>query len=70
MRRNAPADGAFRLVPAVAVAKAVWASYHDDPDRLHWFVPEGVAELDKASALDPEGTRAKVAAQSGVPAKT
>ncbi len=62
MKRDAPADGPFRLISPVEVAKVVWASYHDDPERLHWFVPEGVGELDKASALDPEGTRAKLAA--------
>ncbi len=60
-KENAPTEGMFRLVPAVEVAKAVWASYHDDPERLHWFVPEEIGDLDKASALDPEGTRASIA---------
>ncbi len=60
-KENAPAEGMFRLVPATEVAKAVWASYHDDPERLHWFVPEEIGDLDKASALDPEGTRASIA---------
>ncbi len=69
MRRGAPADGAFRLVSPVEVAKAVWASYHDDPERLHWFVPETVAELDKAATLDPEGTRAEMAARMGITSK-
>lgn len=58
---NAPAEGMFRLVQPIEVAKAVWASYHDDPNRLHWFVPEEVGDLDKASALDPEGTRDGIA---------
>lgn len=69
MRRDAPAEGAFRLTPPEDVAKAVWASYHDEPQRLHWFVPEDVGDLDKASALDPEGTRAKLATQMGVKTK-
>ncbi len=60
-KESAPAEGMFRLVPATEVAKAVWASYHDDPERLHWFVPEEIGDLDKASALDPEGTRASIA---------
>eukprot|EP00439_Symbiodinium_sp_Y106_P088838 s1_g1374.t1 len=60
-KENAPAEGMFRLVPATAVADAVWASYHDDPKRLHWFVPEEIGDLDKASALDPEGTRDNIA---------
>jgi len=63
VKHTAPADGMFRLVPPIEVAKVVWASYHDDPERLHWFVPEEIGDLDKASALDPEGTRAKLAAQ-------
>ncbi len=65
MKRNAPADGPFRLISPVEVAKAVWASYHEDTERLHWFVPEGIGELDKASANDPEGTRAAIAAMTG-----
>ncbi len=60
-RQSAPAEGMFRLVPALDVAKAVWSSYHDDPKRLHWFVPEEIGDLDKASALDPEGTRDRIA---------
>ncbi|TDJ64719.1 MAG: SDR family oxidoreductase [Proteobacteria bacterium] len=68
IKQNAPADGMFRLVPPVEVAKAVWASYHDDPERLHWFVPAEIGDLDKASALDPEGTRAKLATQGAIAA--
>ena len=63
-RDNAAPDGMFRLIQPIEIAKVVWAAYHDDPERLHWFVPEEIADLDKASALDPEGTRAKLAAQS------
>lgn len=61
---NASTEGMFRITQPIEIAKAVWASYHDDPNRLHWFVPEEIAELDKASALDPEGTRDGIAAQS------
>ncbi len=61
LRNNAAASGMFRLIAPQEVAKAVWASYHDEPERLHWFVPAEISELDKASALDPEGTRAKLA---------
>lgn len=66
VKQNAAKEGMFRLIPPVEVAKAVWASYHDDPERLHWFVPEEIGELDKASALDPEGTRAMVIADGVV----
>lgn len=67
-KANAPEDGMFRLVQPIEVAKAVWASYHDNPERLHWFVPEEIGDLDKASALDPEGTRAGIAAQGPIAA--
>lgn len=60
LRHSAPAEGMFRLVPPEDVAQAVWASYHDDPARLHWFVPPEIGDLDRASALDPEGTRARL----------
>lgn len=63
IKDNADKEGMFRLIPPIEVAKAVWASYHDDPERLHWFVPEELAELDKASALDPEATRTRIQSQ-------
>ena len=59
---SAPKEGMFRLIQPVEVAKAVWAAYHDEPDRLHWFVPPEIAELDKASALSPEAVRDQMAA--------
>jgi NAD(P)-dependent dehydrogenase (short-subunit alcohol dehydrogenase family) len=58
---SAPREGMFRLIPPVEVAKAVWAAYHDEPDRLHWFVPPEIAELDRASALTPEAVRDQMA---------
>lgn len=63
----APTEGMFRLIQPIEVAKAVWASYHDDPKRLHWFVPEEIGELDKASALDPEGTRDAIGSGNMLP---
>lgn len=56
---HAPKEGMFRLIPPVEVAKAVWEAYHSD--KLHWFVPAELVELDRASALDPEGTRNLIA---------
>ena len=64
LRENAAPSGMFRLIAPVEVANAVWAAYHDEPERLHWFVPPEVADLDRASALDPEGTRARLAQQA------
>lgn len=62
-KTNASTEGMFRLIQPLEVAQAVWASYHDNPDRLHWFVPKEIGDLDKASAMDPEGTRAGIASQ-------
>ena len=51
----APTEGPFRLTPPSAVAQAVWDSYGSD--RLHWYVPEEIGDLDRAAALDPEAFR-------------
>jgi hypothetical protein len=51
----APKEGMFRAIPPVEVAKVVWEAYHSD--KLHWYVPPEIVELDKAATLDPEGTR-------------
>ncbi len=57
---NAPKDGMFRAIPPIEVAKVVWEAYHSD--KLHWYVPPEIFELDKAATLDPEGTRDRMAA--------
>lgn len=59
-RAAAASEGMFRLIPPSDIAQVVWAAYNDDTQRLHWFCPEELKELDKASALDPEGTRAQI----------
>lgn len=56
---NAPTEGMFRLMPASSVADAVWAAYNT-PDRLHWFVPEELEELDKAAGNTPELVREQI----------
>jgi len=33
----------------------VWAAYQSD--KLHWYVPPEIYELDKAATLTPEQTR-------------
>jgi NAD(P)-dependent dehydrogenase (short-subunit alcohol dehydrogenase family) len=57
--QNAPAEGMFRLTPPSAVAQAVWDAYGSE--KLHWYVPEEIANLDKAATLDPEGVREQLA---------
>lgn len=59
---NAPKEGMFRAMPASAVAEVVWEAYHSE--RLHWYVPEEIAELDKMATLAPEATRDQMAQQS------
>ncbi|KAA0694099.1 short-chain dehydrogenase [Halopseudomonas laoshanensis] len=53
--------GAFRVIEAVEVAKVVWQAYQ--ADTLHWYVPEELAELDKAAGNHPEKLRDKLARQ-------
>ena len=52
-----PKEGPFRVLPAKAVADAVWASYHDTTGKLHWYVPEDLEDLQKAVARDVEAER-------------
>ena len=58
----APAEGMFRAIPPMEVAKVVWEAYH--ADQLHWYVPPELAELDKAATLTPEAVRDQFAAGS------
>jgi NAD(P)-dependent dehydrogenase (short-subunit alcohol dehydrogenase family) len=52
---NAPKEGLFRAIPPVEVAKVVWEAYRSE--RLHWYVPPELVELDKAATLTPEAVR-------------
>jgi NAD(P)-dependent dehydrogenase (short-subunit alcohol dehydrogenase family) len=58
----APAEGMFRAIPPMEVAKVVWEAYH--ADKLHWYVPPELVELDKAATLTPEAVRDQFAAGS------
>jgi NAD(P)-dependent dehydrogenase (short-subunit alcohol dehydrogenase family) len=65
-KANAPAEGMFRLIPPVEVAKVVWAAYHNEgpvPDKLHWYVPEELHQLDLAATATPEAVRDQMAAR-------
>jgi NAD(P)-dependent dehydrogenase (short-subunit alcohol dehydrogenase family) len=55
----APKDGMFRAIPPVEVAKVVWEAYHSD--KLHWYVPDEIAELDRSATLTPEAVRDQLA---------
>ena len=56
---NAPKEGMFRAIPPIEVAKIVWEAYHSN--KLHWYVPPEIFELDKAATLAPEQTRDNMA---------
>jgi NAD(P)-dependent dehydrogenase (short-subunit alcohol dehydrogenase family) len=58
----APKEGMFRAIPPIEVAKVVWEAYHSD--KLHWYVPPEIVELDKAATLTPEATRDSMASGS------
>jgi NAD(P)-dependent dehydrogenase (short-subunit alcohol dehydrogenase family) len=59
---NAAKEGMFRAIPPVEVAKVVWEAYHSD--KLHWYVPPELIELDKAATLTPEVVREQMVANS------
>jgi len=56
---NAPKRGPFRAMPPESVADAVWKAYHSD--RLHWYVPPGIAWLDRIKAFAPRFLRNRFA---------
>lgn len=56
---NAPKEGMFRAIPPVEVAKVVWEAYGSD--KLHWYVPPELVELDKMATNAPEATREQFA---------
>lgn len=56
---NAPKDGMFRSIPPMEVAKVVWEAYGSD--KLHWYVPPELVELDKAAGNAPEMVREQIA---------
>jgi len=49
----------FRAIPPIEVAKVVWQAYASD--KLHWYVPPEIFDLDKAATLTPEQTRDNMA---------
>lgn len=52
-----PTEGMFRLVSPTEVAKVVWQAYHSD--KIHWYVPPELAELDQQATAAPERERDK-----------
>ena len=61
---NAPKEGMFRAISPTEVAKVVWEAYSSD--KLHWYVPPELAELDKAAGETPEVVREQIATSGPV----
>jgi hypothetical protein len=59
MLNGLPQSGAYRLMPATAIAEAVWSAYHDS-DQIHFYVPEEVGDTDRVKALDIQAARAEI----------
>jgi NAD(P)-dependent dehydrogenase (short-subunit alcohol dehydrogenase family) len=55
MRRNATREGAMRLVPPEEVAALVWEAYGSD--RVHWYIPEEMEQVEAARAGGVEPLR-------------
>jgi NAD(P)-dependent dehydrogenase (short-subunit alcohol dehydrogenase family) len=60
-RDKAPKEGPFRLIPARAVAECVWEAYHSD--KLHYYVPEEIGDIDRAKAAGAELVRDQIKQQ-------
>ena len=55
---EAPSEGPFRLIGPEAVADAVWSSYEGEHEnRLHWYVPEEIGDIDRQKMESPEAMR-------------
>jgi NAD(P)-dependent dehydrogenase (short-subunit alcohol dehydrogenase family) len=63
-KEAAPKAGMWRLVPATAVADAVWGAYHTD--KIHWYVPPELHDFDTRATAAPEAVRDAMAAAGGV----
>ena len=56
-RSRVPTEGPFRLTSAREVAECVWAAYHDESGRLHWYVPDDIGDLEAAKGQNISAIR-------------
>jgi hypothetical protein len=56
----APKTGMFRLMPASSVAECVWRAYHAPKTRLHYYVPDEIAWIDRIKGLAPNFMRGRI----------
>jgi len=59
-----PTEGMWRVMTAEAVAEAAWEAYHGD--KVHWFIPPELAEMDRQSTAAPEAVRDALIARAMV----
>ena len=50
-----PKEGMLRMLPAEAIADAVWSAYQGD--KVHWYVPSELANYDIEVTSRPEAAR-------------
>jgi len=48
--------GPYRVMPATAIAEAVWQAY-ENSDQIHFYVPEEVGDTDRLKAVDIAAAR-------------
>ena len=56
MLAGLPKEGPYRLMPATAIAEAVWQAYQNS-DQIHFYVPEEVGDTDRLKATDIAAAR-------------
>jgi NAD(P)-dependent dehydrogenase (short-subunit alcohol dehydrogenase family) len=65
MKAMSPKEGMWRLMPAEAVAEVVWKAYCGT--KLHWYVPEELAEQEQVATANPESVRDAYLGDPGFP---
>lgn len=57
---NAPKKGMFRLMPASSVAECVWRAYSSPKTKLHYYVPDELAWIDRIKGFAPSYMRGRI----------
>lgn len=58
IRASLPNDGMWRLIPSEDVAKTVYQAYLEE--KIHWYVPEELEDLEKLVVENPNKARDEV----------
>ena len=58
IRASLPNDGMWRLIPSEDVAKTVYQAYLEE--KIHWYVPEELEDLEKLVVENPVKARDEV----------